>query len=59
MLLINASMTIDDERKQVYTSFRKSRRHARNYDVAVYVNAWENDNGTDPVLASLNSRNKE
>ena len=22
-----------------------------NYDVAVYYDAWENDNGTDPVLS--------
>ena len=58
MLLINAKnpmSDMDDEKKAsiVYAlPFpKKAEDMPENYDVAVYYDAWENDNGTDPVLS--------
>ena len=46
---------MDDEKKAsiVYAlPFpKKAEDMPENYDVAVYYDAWENDNGTDPVLS--------
>lgn len=42
------------KRKQVlYTHFHfeKAEDMSENYDVAVYYDAWENDNDTDPVFS--------
>ena len=58
MLLINAKnpmSDMDDEKKAsiVYALpfSKKAEDMPENYDVAVYYDAWENDNGTDPVLS--------
>lgn len=58
MLLINAKnpmSDMDDEKKAsiVYAlPFpKKAEDVPENYDVAVYYDAWENDNDTDPVLS--------
>ena len=58
MLLINAKnpmSDMDDEKKAsiVYAlPFpKKAEDMPENYDVAVYYDAWENDNDTDPVLS--------
>ena len=58
MLLINAKnpmSNIDDEKKAsiVYAlPFpKKAEDMPENYDVAVYYDAWENDNDTDPVFS--------
>ena len=58
MLLINAKnpmSDMDDEKKAsiVYAlPFpKKAEDVTENYDVAVYYDAWENDNDTDPVLS--------
>lgn len=60
MLLINAKnpmSNMDDEKKAsiVHTlSFpKKSEDVPENYDVAIYYDAWENDNDTDPVLSLM------
>lgn len=58
MLLINAKnpMSDMDEKKKaniIYAlPFQKQTEEVQeNYDVAVYFDAWENDNDTDPVLS--------
>lgn len=58
MLLINAKnpmSDMDDEKKAsiVYAlPFpKKAEDMPENYDVAIYYDAWENDNDTDPVLS--------
>ena len=58
MLLINAKnpmSDMDDEKKASIVSAlpfpKKAEDMPENYDVAVYYDAWENDNGTDPVLS--------
>ena len=58
MLLINAKnpmSDMDDEKKAsiVYAlPFpKKAEDMPENYDVAVYYDAWENDNDTDPIVS--------
>ena len=58
MLLINAKnpmSDMDDEKKAsivyVLPFPKKNEDVPENYDVAVYYDAWENDNDTDPVLS--------
>lgn len=58
MLLINAKnpmSDMDDEKKAsivyVLPFPKKNEDVPENYDVAVYYDAWENDNHTDPVLS--------
>lgn len=58
MLLINAKnpMSDMDEEKKASIVYalpfpKKAEEVEENYDVAVYYDAWENDNDTDPVLS--------
>lgn len=58
MLLINAKnpMSDMDEKKKANIIYalpfsQKTEDVPENYDVAVYYDAWENDNDTDPVLS--------
>lgn len=57
MLLINAKnpkSDMDDEKKSIVYALpftEKNEDVSENYDVAIYYDAWENDNDTDPVLS--------
>lgn len=57
MLLINAKnpkSDMDDEKKSIVYALPftgKNEDVPENYDVAIYYDAWENDNDTDPVLS--------
>ena len=57
MLLINAKnpmSDMDDEKKATILyklPFPKQEEVSENYNVAVYYDAWENDNDTDPILS--------
>ncbi len=59
MLVINAknpSSTFDEEKRARITSrlfFKKKSEDDTNCDLAVYYDAWENDNDTDPVLSII------
>ena len=59
MLVINAknpSSTIDDEKRVRITHrlpFKNSSEDDTNCDLAVYYDAWENDNDTDPILSLI------
>ena len=58
MLLINAKNPMSDMEEEKKASIvyalpfpKKAEEVEGNYDVAVYYDAWENDNDTDPVLS--------
>ena len=59
MLVINAknpSSTIDDEKRVRITHrlpFKNNSEDDTNCDLAVYYDAWENDNDTDPILSLI------
>ena len=59
MLVINAknpSSTIDDEKRVRITHrlpFKNNSEEDTNCDLAVYYDAWENDNDTDPILSLI------
>ncbi len=59
MLVINAKnpyCVMDDEKRDRITNrlpFKTSEEDITNYDLAVYYDAWENDNDTDPVLSII------
>ena len=51
---LNPSSTIDEETKAKATvrlPFPKNDEENENYSIAIYYDAWENDNDTDPVLS--------
>lgn len=60
MLLINAKNPMSDMEDEKKASIvctlpfpKKTEDMSENYDVAVYYDAWENDNDTDPVLSLM------
>lgn len=60
MLLINAKnpmSNMDNNKKQSILKalpfFEKTEQSTENYDIAIYYDAWENDNNTDPVLSLI------
>ena len=53
---LNPSSTIDEETKAKATvrlPFSKNDEENENYSIAVYYDAWENDNDTEPVLSLI------
>lgn len=53
---LNPSSTIDEETKAKATvrlPFPKNDEENENYSIAVYYDAWENDNDTEPVLSLI------
>ena len=53
---LNPSSTIDEETKAKATVrllFSKNDEENENYSIAVYYDAWENDNDTEPVLSLI------
>ena len=53
---LNPSSTIDEETKAkaiVRLPFPKNDEENENYSIAVYYDAWENDNDTEPVLSLI------
>ena len=53
---LNPSSTIDEETKAKATvrlPFSKNDEENANYSIAVYYDAWENDNDTEPVLSLI------
>lgn len=53
---LNPSSDMDEELKAKATirlPFPKTEENNENYDVAVYYDAWENDNDTEPVLSLI------
>ena len=53
---LNPSSTIDEETKAKATVrllFPKNDEENENYSIAVYYDAWENDNDTEPVLSLI------
>ena len=53
---LNPSSTIDEETKAkapVRLPFSKNDEENENYSIAVYYDAWENDNDTEPVLSLI------
>lgn len=51
---LNPSSTIDEETKAtVRLPFPKNDEKNENYSIAVYYDAWENDNDTEPVLSLI------
>lgn len=53
---LNPSSTIDEETKAKATvrlPFSKNDGENENYSIAVYYDAWENDNDTEPVLSLI------
>lgn len=53
---LNPSSTIDEETKvkaTVRLPFPKNDEENENYSIAVYYDAWENDNDTEPVLSLI------
>lgn len=53
---LNSSCTMDEETKAKITSslpFSKNDEIKENYSMAVYYDAWENDNDTEPILSLI------
>ena len=53
---LNPSSTIDEETKAKATvrlPFPKNDEENENYSIAIYYDAWENDNDTEPVLSLI------
>ena len=59
---LNPSSTIDEETKAKVIArlpFSTNAEENENYSVAVYYDAWENDNDDEPVLSLVHSIMKE